>query len=201
MKYQHNLEISSLYNKRFEKYGRDIKTVGWGNYASQKLRFEILFQGIDPKGKMILDVGCGLGNLIPYLKESTGGDFSYIGIDIAEKLIDDARLKYGEIQNKFYVGDIFSIKLPTVDISVLSGALSYKTHGIEKYTQKTMAQMYLKSKEAASLNFLTKYVDFELEKNQHYWPEKIFKTAKKISERVRLIHDYPLYEFTIQMIK
>ena len=194
-------EVASLYNLRFDQHGRDIKTVGWGSESSQRLRFEVLLRGLEPKGKTILDIGCGLGNIIPFLEECTGGDFSYIGIDVAEKLIDDARSSYGEVRKCFYVGDIFSVMVPSVDISVLSGALSLKVHGIEKYAQQTMARMYELSHEAACLNFLTKYVDFELEKNQHYKPEVVFSSAKRIAGRVNLFHDYPLYEFTVQLIK
>jgi len=194
-------EVASIYNLRFDKHGRDIKTLGWGSESSQRLRFEVLLQGLKPKGKTILDVGCGLGDLIPFLEDCTGGDFSYIGIDIADKLVDNARLMHGEKKTKFYVGDIFSIKLPSVDISVLSGALSCKVHGIEHYALETMNQMYSLSKETACLNFMTKYVDFELEKNQHYWPEQVFAHAKKICKNVRLIHDYPMFEFTIQLSK
>lgn len=194
-------KAADLYNTRFDQYGRDIKTVGWGSELSQRLRFEVLFRGLDPKGKTILDVGCGLGDLIPYLESRTGGDFYYIGIDIAGKLIDDARTTYGHVGREFHTGDIFSVAVPPVDITVLSGALSLKVDGIEPYAYATMERMYNLTQEAACLNFLTKYVDYELEKNQHYQPELVFSKAKQISNRVNLFHDYPLHEFTVQLIK
>jgi SAM-dependent methyltransferase len=193
--------VAELYNNRFEEYGRNIKTVGWGSEKDQRLRFEMLFRNIEPKGKIILDVGCGLGDLIPFLNEKTGGDYTYIGIDIAEKLIMDARKIYASNNRLFYVGDIFSITETDIDIAVLSGALSFKSEGIETYAKNTILKMYSLSKEAASLNFLSKYVDFELEKNHHYEPEKVFSWAKSITRRVNLIHDYPLYEFTVQLFK
>jgi len=48
---------------------------------------------------------------------------------------------------------------------------------------------------------LSKYVDFELDKNQHYFPEDIFRETKKYCKKINLINDYPLYEFTIQLKK
>lgn len=194
-------KTADLYNTRFDQYGRDIKTVGWGSESSQHLRFDVLFRGIDPKGKTILDVGCGFGDLIPYLEKRTDGDFKYIGIDVAEKLVSDASAIYRDTGREFYTGDIFSVKVSPVDISVLSGALSFKTDGIEVYAHDTMKKMFDLSREAASLNFLTKYVDFELEKNQHYQPEAVFCWAKQLSKRVNLIEDYPLYEFTVQILR
>lgn len=187
-----------LYNERYTKFGRDIRTVGWSNDRDQALRFDVLFRGLDPRGMTILDVGCGLGDLVPYLERRTSGDFNYIGIDVAAKLVEDARAVYAGSNCEFSTGDIFSIELPQVDISVLSGALSLKRDGIATYARDTLRQMIKLSRVAASLNFLTSYVDFEAPHNQHYQPEEVFSWAKECSKRVNLINDYPLYEFTIQ---
>ncbi len=187
-----------FYNERYRKYGRNIRTVGWGDDKDQALRFDVLFRGIKPAGKTILDVGCGLGDLVPYLDRCTGGNFAYIGIDVAETLIEDARRVYGAERRDFIRGDVFSVSLPQVDISVMSGALSLKREGIETYARDTLRKMLALSREVVALNFLTSYVDFELPHNQHYQPEKVFSWAREVVRRVNLIHDYPLYEFTIQ---
>ena len=199
-----NIDITkaaTLYNNRYDLYGNNLKTVGWGTSEDQILRFEMLFRGLNPKGKTILDVGCGLGDLIDYLDKVTGGDFNYIGVDIAEKLINSAKEKYSSPNVKFYAGDVSLDMLNPVDICVLSGALSFKTLGIEEYAYDTMKRMFELSKEAACLNFLSKYVDFEAKKNQHYSPEIMFSKAKEFSRRVVIYHDYPLYEFTVQLLK
>jgi len=195
-------KIAELYNTRYNNFGRNIKTVGWGNEKDQVLRFEMLLRGLEPQGKTILDIGCGLGDLVTYLYEKTNGDFNYIGIDIAETLVNDAKRKFTNSNIQFFTGDIFSMdSLSTVDISVLSGALSFKTDGIESYAFKTMHKMFEISNEGACLNFLTKYVDFELPKNQHYSPEVVFSKAKSFAKKVTLFHDYELYEFTVQLLK
>lgn len=191
---------SKLYNDRFEQFGRDVRTVGWGNRADQLLRFEVLFRGIDPRGKTILDVGCGLGDLVPYLQERTDGDFRYIGIDVAERLIQEAKITHGNESCTFICCDVFDAELPKVDIAVLSGALSLRVEGIDDYAQRTLRRMYDLTSEVACLNFLTTYVDYELEKNQHYQPETVFGWARVVTKCVNLLHDYPLYEFTLQLV-
>ncbi len=193
--------IAGLYNERYKEFGRDIRTVGWGKAEDQRLRFDVLFRGLDPRGAMILDVGCGLGDLIPYLEARVGKDFTYVGIDIAEKLVADAEAKFGGPGRRFFVGDIFSVQGLSPDISILSGALSFRTEGIEQYAFNTLSRMFELSKTAASLNFMSKYADFEAEKNQHYQPETVFGWAKSLTRRVNLIHDYPLYEFTVQIFR
>ncbi len=195
-----NESAALLYNERYDKFGRDIRTVGWSNDRDQTLRFDVLFRGLDPRGKTILDVGCGLGDLVPYLNRRTDGDFTYIGIDVASRLIGDARAVHGHPNCSFYTGDIFSVELPQVDYSILSGALSLKQDGIEAYARDTLTQMVKLSRQAVALNFLTSYVDFEAVHNQHYHPETVFTWAKALAKRVNVIHDYPLYEFTIQIL-
>ncbi len=194
-------KAADLYNARFNQHGRGVQAVGWGSEESQNLRFEVLFRGLDLAGKTILDVGCGLADLIPFLAKRTDGNFQYIGIDVAEKFIEDARIAFGKSGREFHVGDIFSVIVPQVDIAVLSGALSLKVSGVESYAYETMKRMFDLSRKASCLNFLSTYVDYELNKNQHYQPETVFGWAKRLSKRVNLIHDYPLYEFTIQMIR
>jgi ubiquinone/menaquinone biosynthesis C-methylase UbiE len=192
-------ETESVYNSRYDLYGRDLKTVGWGKRDDQNLRFEILLRNLDVRGKTILDVGCGLGDLVPYLASRFGDNFKYIGIDVARRLVEDARRQF-EVPDRieFVHGDIFSIELPSVDISLLSGALSLRVEGIEEYAERTLSEMCRISRYATTLNFLSKYCDYELEKNQHFEPEEVFRWARKRCRRVNLIHDYPLFEFTIQ---
>lgn len=193
--------VADVYNERFAQFGRDLRTVGWGSRADQRLRFDVLLRGLDPKGKTFLDVGCGLGDLVPYLHERTGGEFRYVGIDIAESLVADAQRTHGSEACRFLHCDVFDAALPRADIALLSGTLSFRSEGIVDYAQRTLERMYALCCEAASLNFLSKYVDFELEKNQHYEPERVFAWARSAAPRVNLFHDYPLYEFTVQLLR
>ena len=52
------------------------------------------------KGKRILDVGCGTGELLDFLEPSYG-----LGIDVSEGMINEARKKYKKGNLKFEVGD------------------------------------------------------------------------------------------------
>ena len=195
-----NHKTAELYNKRFEEYGNDIKTVGWGSEKDQFLRFDVLFRNINPTGKRILDVGCGLGHIINYLDKKTEGKYDYTGIDIAQKLISEAKKNHDSKNRKFHNSDIFSVE-GDFDIIVMSGALSHKRKGIMDYSFKSLKKMFEMTNEFVCVNFLSKYVDFELDKNQHYFPEDIFRETKKYCKKINLINDYPLYEFTIQLKK
>ena len=192
--------IQELYEQRFQQFGRDVRTVGWGSIDDQILRFEVLFRELDPRGKTILDVGCGLADLIPFLEARTGGDFAYVGIDVTPSLIADASARYRGERFRFAVGSVLTVPdLHNIDISVLSGALSFRTQNNESYARENIRKMLAISREAACLNFLSRYCDFQLEKNYHYQPEELFAYSKTLTRFVNLHHDYRLYEFTLQL--
>lgn len=195
-------KITNLYGNRYKKFGRSHKTAGWGSAEDQYLRFELLFRNINPKGKSIIDVGCGLGDLVPFLNKRSRGDFDYLGIDICKPLLDDAKKRFSSDRITFLVGDILEIrKLKSADIVVLSGALNFKIQSNQTYAKNMIKKMFGLAKEVACINFMSSYVDFQTKKNYHYSPETIFRFAKSLTRWVSLYHDYPLWEFTIQLYK
>lgn len=195
--------VAKFYNDRFLVEGDTIKSVGWSSKDSQLLRFKILLETFELQGKCILDVGCGLGDLVPYLEELTAGDFKYIGLDISEELIKKAQQKYPQKNCEFIVGDILSTDLQglQVDYAIESGAFSFKITDNESYVRAAMQKMYEVSREGIALNFLTSYADYSLEKNFHFEPEKIFSWAQKLSRFVSISHDYKLWEFTVRILR
>jgi len=193
-------EILKLYEDRYAAEGRSIKTVGWGSAEDQFLRFEVLLRGIDVSGKKILDVGCGLGDLVKYLDIIGTKDYKYIGIDLSRKLVADAQAAFGGEGRTFIVGDILeATDLDSVDIVLLSGSLNFRVENNMEHSQAMIRRMFELARETVSLNFLSSYVDEQLKKNFHYSPEKIFSFSKTLTPWVTLYHDYPLWEFTLQI--
>ncbi|GAA0815559.1 class I SAM-dependent methyltransferase [Colwellia asteriadis] len=197
-------QITDFYNQRFQEKGHDIASVGWRDKASQWLRFDMLFRDYNPKGKVILDVGCGFGDLYAFLTQQCGDDFHYIGIDISSELINEAKKKYNQTNADFFVGDLFSIADFTqkdIDYAVESGMLSFKLENNDEYAKQIMDEMFTLSKEGVALNFLTDQVDYQLEKNHHYAMQDVLLWARALSSDFALFHDYPLWEFTVKIMK
>ena len=86
--------ISDLYNSRLDSGLPDHKVVGWGSKESQDLRFKILSDISSLDSSSILDVGCGLGDLVLFLNNNNHNVYRYHGIDISENLIDEAKNRY-----------------------------------------------------------------------------------------------------------
>lgn len=197
-----NDRIAKFYNERYAESGRAMGSVGWSSKETQQLRFDILLRNIDLEGKVFLDVGCGLGDLVGYLDEKTTGNFKYIGIDISEKLIEDSLQFWPNDNCSFLLGDIFTVDLPSnINVAVSSGALTYHRTDNESYAKAVISKMYGLASEAACLNFMTSYADFQLEKNYHYDPSQLLAWSKELTRFTNLIHDYDLWEFTTQLFK
>ncbi len=194
--------LACFYSRRYDALGCNVHAVGWGSVADQILRFSVLFRNAAPKGKRILDVGCGLGDVIPFLDSLTGGDYDYVGIDLADCFIKEAKKRFGKKRRQFIVGEIFDLdRKKLFDITILSGTLTHKIQNNEIYSQEVMKRMFHSARTMAALNFMSSYVDYQLPKNYHYAPEKVFKFAKSLTRWVTLHHDYPLWEFTVQLRK
>lgn len=195
--------IASFYNEKCKELGDDIGSVGWKDKKSQFLRFEMLFRELSVKGKRILDLGCGFGDLVEYLDKKADGSFSYIGVDISKAHLEIARQKHTRNNVEFREGDIFGLSFEEseIDIVVESGMLNYKHSNNMEYTEKVLRESYRIAREAVSFNFLTDRVDYQLEKNFHYSPEKLLESALGHTPYVCLYNDYPLYEFTLILKK
>lgn len=194
-------KIRQLYETRLGQFGDAAKTVGWGSRADQFLRFAMLARGLNLRGKRILDIGCGLGDFVTFAEDQTGGDFVYLGIDIAEKLVAFAREKYGGPRRTFVCGDFLDTVLDgTFDLVFLSGALSVRVSDNMTLARETLAKMANISGEAAAANFLSTHVDYQLDKDFHFDPGEMLNYAMTLKPWARVFHDYPLYEFTIQIL-
>lgn len=201
---QQQQAIIDLYSSRYEEHGEDVTTVGWSNSPDQLLRFKELLRGIDINNKTILDIGCGLGDIIPYLDTLSDNSYRYIGIDITESLVAHAQNKYADREYFKFISGEFLSHSPHIecDISILSGCLNFNMNGCNvEYTKSVMGKMFAASKEVAALNMFSSYVDYTEERHFHYSPEEMFSHAKSLTRHVNLNHAYPLWEFTLQLFK
>ena len=197
MKSEDKKQLIALYEDRCEQYGYDVKTIGWGNIKTQMLRFDILCDIADLQGRSICDLGCGFGDLYPYLLKRFG-QVEYFGVDISPKLIAQAKEKYPEAS--FLVCDILEEDVDgKFDFILSSGALSFRIDDNDNHIYQMLGRMMEISRVGVGVNFLSTYADYKLKKNFHLSPERAFSLGKKITRFVTLRHDYPLYEFTLYL--
>jgi len=199
--------LIDLYEKRLDKYGMDIKTVGWSSISQQLARFEALIQIADLTNKTLLDVGCGFGDLYEYLTRKNIKIKMYKGIDFSSKMIEIAKDKYSNSKNaEFEVFNLFESNIDEdfkkgYDYVVASGIFSFPIKDNVGYFQKMVRKMFEISNFGVGVNMPTSYVDYKDEDLFYFEPEEVFSFCKSITKRVSLIHNYMPYEFTVYLYK
>jgi len=192
-------ETIKRYEGRLEKYGVSMKTLGWKDKKQQYLRFHVLSQIDELNNSSILDIGCGFGNYYKYLI-GLGLSVNYTGYDISPKLIEIAKKK--NLGAKFEIKDILRDKIENkFDYVFSSGVLNARLSNNERFAKNMIRKMFQIAKKGIAVNMMTDYVDFKERHLYYYSPEKIFSFCKKLTRWVVLRHDYPLYEFTIYLLK
>jgi trans-aconitate methyltransferase len=188
-----------LYADRVAEMGYDVRSLGWKSVEDQVMRFKVLADIGDLSNDLVCDVGCGFGDLLPYLRERFG-KIEYLGVDITEELLQVARTRTPEV--RFLLADILSDSYAEpADWYLLSGALNFKLTDNLAFTERMLAKMLSLSSKGVAANFLSTYVNYQHPRNYHHDPADVFRIAKRLTSRVALRHDYPLWEFTIYLYK
>jgi demethylmenaquinone methyltransferase/2-methoxy-6-polyprenyl-1,4-benzoquinol methylase len=94
-----------FFNSMAEKWDSTVSH----NEEKIKAIFEMVQIKEDSK---VLDVGTGTGILIPHLNLCVGDLGRIVAVDIAEKMIEIAQLKFRFKNVDFVVGDVLEMKLP-----------------------------------------------------------------------------------------
>ena len=192
-------ELIKLYENRLKSYGVSARTMGWRDKKQQNLRFKILSEIGDLKNKRILDVGCGFGDFYSYLISKNKKPI-YTGYDLSGKIIEKAKKIHPK--TKLEARDILREGMSgKFDYIFESGILNKKISNNMSFAKKMINTMFEHCKIGIAINMMSTYIDFEEGFLFHYSPEEMFKFAKRMSKRVILRHDYPLYEFTLYVYK
>lgn len=182
----------SFYHKAYLNHGVSAKGLKWSSKERQFIRFETIFSFLkeDIKDSSILDVGCGYGDLINFLKENSKKNIDYLGVDCEDFILKIAQERFPE--NNFLKVDILKDEIPKCDYLVLSGTLNI----LQKDDfLKAIENCFNACKKGFVFNFLTKsYV-------QGLTSFDIYLYVKTLCEEIEIKDKYLDNDFTIFMKK
>ncbi|MBP5383860.1 MAG: class I SAM-dependent methyltransferase [Lachnospiraceae bacterium] len=199
--------LLSDYRSRYHQFGYSPKTLGWDK-GKQNIRFDVLTSQWDLKGKRILDVGCGFGDLNLFLQNKGISDYKYVGIDVVDELIQEAKIRNahnGNAEISYICGDFLTFEsVDRFDYVISSGAFNRKFFGeLDNYTfiEECMSKALNLCNEGIAFDFLSDKVDYQYEHTFHSAPERILGMAYKWSRNVLLRNDYMPFEFCLFIFK
>jgi SAM-dependent methyltransferase len=200
--------VETLYSGNLAEHGRESKSVGWPDEASQLLRFEklaLVMEGAPPdRSVSVNDFGCGYAAMFSWLDSRPSPRIDrYIGYDISDEMLRAAR----EQANDPRVELIDSREVTEqADYSLVSGTFNVRIDASDDewgaYVRECLVTLCEKSRLGFAFNLLTSYVDWRKDDLFYADPAEWFTFCKQeLSRYVTLIHDYPLYEWTMLVRK
>ena len=199
-------KVQEYYDEKLRAHGATARGVDWKSPESQELRFAQLVKLIDATSRFsINDYGCGYGALVDFLARS-GYDFLYTGFDISTEMIAQAEALHAHTDEIRFISG--RDQLAPADYTVASGIFNVKLNtgddAWKQYILEILDTMNSLSRRGFAFNALTKYSDAEFMRSSLYYADPLFffdYCKTKYSKFVTLLHDYPLYEFTILVRK
>ena len=200
-------KISSLYSENLSKHGDHSKAVGWPTLGSQELRFQKLTDQLvgDETAFSVNDYGCGYGAHLDYLLRNQYAVSSYRGYDLSEEMLSKASNRLKDYDGELNLSQSSEI-YDHADFTFVSGTFNVRFESSDKewkkFIEDTLTMISEFSNLGFSFNLLSKYVDWE-EPHLYYGdPCYWFDYCKRnFSKQVSLLHNYPLYEWTILVRK
>lgn len=195
--------VVKRYSERYKEFGYSPKSLGW-NKGKQDLRYYILLEEFDLENKSILDIGCGFGDANKLIRKRTK-NYKYLGIDIVEELIVEAKKQYIENEKiNFKLDDFLKIEIEEdYDIVVSSGVFNFKLQDADnyKFINSFMKKAFSIAKEGFAFDFLSNKVDFQYDHTFHSTPSIILEMGYELSRNIILKNHYMPFEFALIVFK
>jgi hypothetical protein len=193
---------ASYYTRKLAEFGPTPRGADWNSRESQNLRFAQLLRVCRPDEPLeINDYGCEYGALAQYLDQS-GRPFEYCGYDAAEAMITAAQQTIGPDPRCRFTADRAEVRPRR--FTVASGVFNVREEASDAawwdYIVRTLDELTALSTIGFSCNFLTSHSDADRKRSDLYYadPSEILRFCLvRYPRRVAVVHDYPLYEFTL----
>ncbi|MGE3173359.1 MAG: methyltransferase [Planctomycetota bacterium] len=200
----HGIEakVAGYYTGKVEAHGAVPSGVDWNSLESQQLRFDQLLRVTEGDAEYsLLDWGCGYGALLDHL----GGDARlrrYQGFDIAPAMVAAAERRSAGRATAAFTTD--AAALEPADYVVASGIFNVRLDvDVDRwraYVLATLERMAALARRGLAFNMLTSFSDADRRRDDLFYgdPAWFFDHCKRrLMPRVALLHDYPLWEFTV----
>lgn len=198
-------KVAEFYDEAIVTNGAVAKGVNWSDAEKHALRFAYLCELLKDEREpfSVADIGCGYGALYDYLCERGHKVSQYVGYDVAPEMIKAARARLADANSAVFMQGT-AIE-SDVDYAFVSGTfnvrLGQNSDAWKQMIETTLDNMNVRSRKGFAFNLITDRVDWRDENLFYADPGEFLKRCLGYSRHVRLLHDMPLYEWTILVFK
>jgi len=194
-------ETTRFYESHVRRFGYGYKALGFGRRSSQEKRFGALAALGNFDGARVLDVGCGFGDFLAWLR-ARGMRPRYTGLDLTASMIERCRKRFADDQARFVVGDALTWQADDeYDYVIASGIFGYHAKDTRARIKPTLERLFAVGREGLAVNFLPGCAPARSPGRLYVHPADVLQYALRLTPAVRLDHTYMPNDFTLCIYK
>jgi SAM-dependent methyltransferase len=198
-------ETPRFYESHIKRFGYGFRALGFGRRQSQEKRFSVVAALGDLHGARLLDVGCGFGDLLAWLR-ARGIQPRYTGLDLTAAMVERCRERFQEDgapgEARFMTGDALTFQPEgTYDYVVASGLFGYAARDTRVRVRPTLERLFGMTGIGLAVNFLSAWAPARSHGRLYVQPADVLQYALRLTPSVRLDHTYMPNDFTISLYR
>ncbi len=176
------------YRAQFATHG-DAALATQMSREGQHFRFGKLLEIGDLTDRSVLDVGSGLGDLYPFLREAYPAA-RYEGVDVVPEMVACASGKYPEV--RFRVADLLHERLTNrYDYVLMSALFNNAAPDSTEFLERLVVGAWEHATVGLAFNFLSTHVNFADGALAYHDPARVLDfVIRRLSWKVRMAHHY-----------
>ena len=200
-------ELLAHYDQVLGRFGDTAQGALWPNERERQVRFDVMLDVLAARegaGPVVLvDLGCGTGELLARIRARGMADVEYVGIDRSAKALALARAKFPGVA--FHELDVNApgadLGLVDCDYLVANGLFTFRhtmsRERMQDFVHSTVRRVWPRIRRGIAFNVMSRQVDWEREDLYHASMDEMAALLHELAgRRVRLRADYGLYEYT-----
>lgn len=193
--------VAHYYASRLAEHGPTPRGVDWNGAESHGLRHRQFLRLIDNPKASILDLGCGFGDFLSFLRQA-GHRGAFVGYDVTPAMIDQAKRLHGEGSDRRW--RIGAVPDEQADFAIASGIFNVKgdvaEQAWEPYIKDTIDILARAGRRGFAFNMLSLSSDPDRRRPDLHYADPAGTLSWCLSRHgrsVALLQDYGLHEFTL----
>jgi 2-polyprenyl-3-methyl-5-hydroxy-6-metoxy-1,4-benzoquinol methylase len=197
--------VTRYYKRLLRQHGRTPQALAERADDKDREFYQHLFHGVElPNTLSVLDIGCGMGDLIDFLQLRETSIRSYLGIDLVESFIDLCRLEYlppCEFRKANFISHLFA-PAERFNLVVSMGVMVSRVVSYEAYVEQCIAKMIALSSKYVLFNVITN-VDTSLGnyQNAHRLGEITYLPKQRLVEILNRVTSHARANFVIHELQ
>jgi len=145
------------FSRLLSRHGQTHAALEWNSRESQERRFAVMCEAGLRSGQTLLDVGCGTGDFVDWLRQE-GLDMGYCGLDLTPAMVEHARARFPDLT--FEQGCLLAHPAPILpqerfDWVVASGVFAHRRDEPNAYMQAMILAMLDRAEVGVAVNSLS----------------------------------------------